>query len=769
MSEKMGTMDGILPLPLVEPFSPREVEILRLLKEGLTNQEIAQELFISIKTVKWYNQQIYAKLGVNNRTRAIDQARRQGVIEAEAAAPAQEQVRLAGRLPAVLSSFIGRKAELSGLAHLLRSGPPRLVTVTGAGGVGKTSLAIQAGWKLHKDFADGVFFLPLAAIQEARLVIPTLASALGLHEISGRPPAEMLQDYLAPKRLLLILDNFEQVIEAGPQVCDLLKAAPGVKALVTSREALHLTGEQVFPLEPLSLPPSGGRLSFEEMAGSEAVQLFVGRAQGLRPDFRLTVENAPAVMEICCRLDGLPLAIELAAARIPLFTPQEMIEQLGHRLGLLVEGMRDLPARQQTMRASIEWSHALLSPPEQALFRRMAVFSGGCRFDAAEAVCGEGGVDVIQGTASLVHQHLLRRMESGGETRLGMLETVREFALECLEWSGEGPAVHRRHAEYYAGWEEWNSQHMDLLDTEIENIRAAMRWSIDSGQVKPGLRLTDNDWFWQKREVEIQSWLDELLSSPGAQVPSLEKVGAIRAAFFQALSNQDYARCQGYIDQVKAVAAALNDEGTRICARYLEGHLCIGHRIFEGAEAAFIEGLARWKALGDPYWIGQLTFSFACSQYLLDHYDATEAALLETVEIFTRLQKPSALIDALFTLGYLMLNKKDPPRSRYYFGLAIDQSMAIGFEAKMPDLLNGLAALAVQQGQWARAGRLYGASNELAARMGFPSREPPQLLISRRYLATLRERLDPAILESVWQEGRRMTKDEALAYGLAET
>ena len=474
-------MGGVQPSPLVEPFSPREVEILRLIKAGMSNQDIARVLFLSIETVKWYNQQIYSKLGVNSRTQAIEKAILHGLIDLPGVLSVRDPTILASNLPATLSSFIGRKTELTELRRLLRSWSIRLLTLTGPGGVGKTSTAIQVGWKLQKDFVDGVFYFALAAIQDARLVIPTLAAAFDLHEIPGRPPAELLKKYLATKRLLLILDNFEQVIEAGPQVCDLLQAARGVKVLVTSREVLRLSGERVFTLDPLPLPVSGAIPSFQEISRSEAVQLFVARVQALQPDFRLMVSNAPIIREICSRLDGLPLAIELAAARIHLFTLQEILAQINHRLGLLVDGMRDLPLRQQTMRASVEWSHGLLTPAEQVLFRRMAVFSGGCTWEAAQAVCGEANLEVILGVESLLDKSLLRNSGEGGTIRLGMLETVREFALECLEWSGEGPGIRRKHAVYYADWADRHFQQLNLLETEIENFRAALRWSLELG------------------------------------------------------------------------------------------------------------------------------------------------------------------------------------------------------------------------------------------------------------------------------------------------
>ncbi len=336
-------MGGIQPTRLPEPFSPREVEILRLIKEGLTNQEIARTLFLSLDTVKWYNQQIFAKLGVNNRTRAIEQARRYGLIELQTVSSAREIPRPKHNLPSPLSSFIGRKHELAELHGLLLAEPIRLVTLAGPGGVGKTRLAIQAGWELLEDFPGGVFFVSLAATRQADLVIPAIAAVFSLHEIPGRSLADLLKETLAHKRLLLILDNFEQVLDAGPQVCELLVAAPGVKVLVTSREILRLTGEQVYSLAPLSLPQPGEAPSFQNILENETVQLFLARARAVRPDFHLDDENALTVMEICRRLDGLPLAIELAAARTRLFNPQDMLSQLDHRLRLLVNGMRDLP------------------------------------------------------------------------------------------------------------------------------------------------------------------------------------------------------------------------------------------------------------------------------------------------------------------------------------------------------------------------------------------------------------------------------------------
>ena len=356
-------------------------------------------------------------------------------------------------LPLQPTPLIGREKEVSEVCDLMRLEETRLLTLTGPGGTGKTRLALQAAADLLDDFPDGTFFAPLATLTEAELLLPAVAETLGMRETGEQPLDESLKDYLVERRMLLLLDNFEQVLGAAPAVTELLAGAPGLKVLATSRAPLGLYGEHEFPVPPLSMPDLEHPPPLESLTQYEAVSLFVERARALKPDFKVTNESAPAVAEICVRLDGLPLAIELAAARIKMLPPKAMLQRLTSRLKLLTGGARDLPERQRTLRATIEWSHALLDEGEQLLFGRLAVFSGGRTLEAIEAICdalGDLPVDAFDGISSLLDKSLIRQEEGpNGEPRFVMLETVHEFAREKLEDSAEAQEIKRIHAQYF--------------------------------------------------------------------------------------------------------------------------------------------------------------------------------------------------------------------------------------------------------------------------------------------------------------------------------
>ncbi|HEV3474350.1 MAG TPA: adenylate/guanylate cyclase domain-containing protein, partial [Actinomycetota bacterium] len=410
-------------------------------------------------------------------------------------------------LPTRLTRFIGRGPEIMAVEDLLEN--TRLLTLTGPGGTGKTRLSLQVASEMLPRFEDGAFFVDLSPITDPSLVATSIADAVGAKEEPGRSVGDTLQDHLRDKELLLVLDNFEQVTAATDVVQLLLNCAPRLKLLVTSRIVLHLSGEQEYPVPPLALPDPAHLPGLEALSQFEAVALFIDRARAVKPDFAVTNENAPAVAEICARLDGLPLAIELAAVRVKLLSPQSMLARLGQRLPLLTGGARDLPERQRTLRGAIEWSHDLLDDAKRSLFARLAVFQGGCTLEAAEAVCGTD-LDVLDGLASLVDESLLRRSETtDGELRFGMLETIREFAAERLAESGQQEKLRRRHAEWVMAFAEEAEPEivgenqalwLDRTEREHDNIRAALRWANDHGEGEIALRTGASLWrFWQQR------------------------------------------------------------------------------------------------------------------------------------------------------------------------------------------------------------------------------------------------------------------------------
>ncbi|HET8850938.1 MAG TPA: adenylate/guanylate cyclase domain-containing protein, partial [Ktedonobacteraceae bacterium] len=464
-----------------------------------------------------------------------------------------------GSLPVQPTPLIGREQEVVTTGQLLRREDVRLVTLTGPGGTGKTRLGIQVAAGLSDVFADGVYFVSLAPISDAMLVLPAIAKTLGIRDGIGQSLSARLAEVLLKKQVLLLLDNFEQVVGAAPQVADLLSTCPQLKVLVTSREVLHVRAEHEFAVPPLELPDPAHLSELAAIARAPSVALFLQRAQAVKPEFRLTITNARAVAEICVRLDGLPLAIELAAARMKLLSPQVLLTRLGRRLAMLTGGSRDVPARQQTLRNTIEWSYQLLNAWEQRLFRRLSVFVGGCTLLAAEAVCtlpddGEG--EVLDGVASLIDKSLLKRMEQAGEgseePRLLMLETIREYGLEVLAARGEEEIALRAHADYFMQFAEeaepalkgpqlvmW----LERLEREHDNLRAALQWALEGGRAEMALRLgTALERFWVVRghRNEGRAFLERALAGSAGVTPYVRAkalLAAARLAFIQ--SNYD--------------------------------------------------------------------------------------------------------------------------------------------------------------------------------------------------------------------------------------
>src|SRR5215213_8454139 len=437
-------------------------------------------------------------------------------------------------LPAQPTALLGRETEVAAARALLEQDGARIVTLTGPGGTGKTRLGLQVGAEVVEAFADGVWFVPLAAIADPDLVVPAIAQSLGVREIASEPLLSTLQEYLRKKHALLLLDNFEHLTTAAPTISALLAACPAVQVLVTSREPLRITGERELPVPPLLLPgPRQMRgLPLAELLAYPAIRLFVERAQVVKPDFTLTEANGPDVAAICRRLDGLPLAIELAAARVRVLPPRQLLARLDTRLKVLTGGNRDLPARQQTLRAAIEWSHDLLDPDERTLFARLAVFSGGCTFEAAEAVCGASGdltIDVLDGLDSLTQKSLLRPEDGAdGESRFTMLETIREYGLERLRELPEAGELRQAHADWFLALAEaadWSdptreSEWLDRLETELPNLRLAIELYQDqgeSGAARAMQLVGDLAYFWRVRGHIAEGWriVNRALETPG--------------------------------------------------------------------------------------------------------------------------------------------------------------------------------------------------------------------------------------------------------------
>jgi predicted ATPase/DNA-binding CsgD family transcriptional regulator len=584
-------------------------------------------------------------------------------------------------LPVQLTPFVGRKEVMRDvIQHLLRD-DVHLLTLIGPPGIGKTRLSLEVAGRIADHFSDGVWFVNLALINDPSLAVSTIAHSLGLKQAGDRPLRESLLHFLLEKRLLLVLDNFEHVVDAAPLVVEFLSSAPGVKALVTSREALRVRGEQEFTVPPLALPKLDRLPTAEQISRYEAVQLFAQRARSANLDFHITDENALVVAAICWRLDGLPLAIELAAVRTKLLPPQALFERLGQRLAVLTGGARDLPPRHRTLRSAIDWSYNLLDESERSLFRRLGVFVGGCRLDAVDAVCNADGtshITTLDSVATLVEKSLVQQTRSvdGGWPRLVLLETIKEYALEQLEESHELADVKRRHALHFLQLAQEIEPYLmgpdqtiwlDRLEEEHDNLRATLQWSqSEDGDAKLGLDMAVAlGRFWSTRGYlhEGRAWLSVALSKVDSRERTPALGNALKSAGLLAYFQSDYSAARNFFEESLAI---LREQGNkRGIADALDGLGEIAH--YEGdykrAILLYEEWLSISRELEDIQGIANALLFLGYAELRLGESALSVARLEEALALTRQIGIPYRVAEALRMLGEVAVRQGDYDRA----------------------------------------------------------------------------------------------------------
>jgi predicted ATPase/DNA-binding XRE family transcriptional regulator len=676
-------------------------------------------------------------------------------------------------LPIPLASLVGREREVEEVDRLLGDGATRLLTLTGAGGIGKTRLGLEVARRAAGRFPDSAAFVALAPLGDASLVMPTVSKTLGLRETAGVHPLEALGHHLRGKRFLLLLDNFEHVIEAAPEVADLLVSCPDLKVLATSRASLRVRGEREYPVSSLAVPDPTRSPGAEEVGATPAVELFVERARAASPSFELTAANAASVAAICWRLDGLPLAIELAAARIRFLGPTALLSRLD--LALETGGARDLPERQQTMRNTIDWSHDLLSEQEGELFERLSVFAGGFALEGAEDVGAVEDAFVLLG--NLVEQSLVVAEEDSGDgMRYRMLEPIRQYALDRLVDAGRETEVRRRHALWYTRFAQKADEHLagpeqgdwlDRLEAEHDNLRAALRWSLDGNDPEGGLRLAAALWrMWNARGYmrEGRDWLEKALSSADDR-PSAVRAKALNVAGAIAYQQGDIDAARDLFEKSIEVSRELGDEGyvSRVTCNLANIMLDLGEHA--RARELFEQCLTIDRRLGDKSRTAYSLGGLADVYYSTGRFAESADYYGRSLALHRELDDRRSIALTLHNLGEIASKQDDAKKAENLYKESLQMARDIDDRWLTVQILPGLASLLALEDRQERAVGVLAAADALRREIGFEF-QADALANHERTIELARAALPADRFEAAWHRGSAMSREEVANYVL---